>query len=120
MGIGKAPVARVGLPGLFLTGASSQPGDFNRSGFALGCVACLVGRIAMQGWQPIATAPRDGRAILVYIPGSVGHAVRQDVIAVYWSGWSGGRWETAWSGAKLMARPTHWMPLPDPPQQPDA
>jgi hypothetical protein len=69
----------------------------------------------MPDWQPIATAPRDAGAILVYIPDNVGHAVRQDVIAVYWSGWSGGHWETAWSGAKLTAKPTYWMPLPDPP-----
>jgi hypothetical protein len=40
----------------------------------------------MPGWQPIATAPRDGGAILVYIPDNPGHAIRQDVIAVYWNG----------------------------------
>ena len=72
-----------------------------------------------QGWRPIETAPRDGRTVLAYFPAQAGHAARQDVIAVYWTGWGGGRWETAWSGAKLNAKPSHWMPLPDPPQMRD-
>ena len=69
----------------------------------------------MESWQSIETAPRDGRAILAYFPTNAGHTLRQDVIAVYWSEWGGGRWETVWSGAKLIAKSTHWMPLPDPP-----
>ncbi len=56
----------------------------------------------MPSWQPIATAPRDGGAILVYIPDNVGHAVRQDVIAVHWSGWSGGH---ARAGGNRHSRP---------------
>jgi hypothetical protein len=69
----------------------------------------------MQSYQPTATAPQSGQVILVYLPDRAGHALRQDVITVYWSSWGGGRWETAWSGAKLIAKPTHWMPLPAPP-----
>jgi hypothetical protein len=61
----------------------------------------------MPGWQPIATAPRDGGAILVYIPDNPGHAVRQDVIEVYWSG---GHWETAWRDTKLTAKETRRNP----------
>ena len=73
----------------------------------------------MEDWRPIETAPHDGRTVLAYFPAQAGHAARQDVIAVYWTGWGGGRRETAWSGAKLHAKPSHWMPLPDPPQARD-
>ena len=71
----------------------------------------------MTGWRQIGTAPRDGRTILAYLPAQAGGAVRQDVVAIFWDG-SGGRssgWATAYSGARLDAEPTHWMPLPEPP-----
>ncbi len=67
----------------------------------------------MDNWQPISKAPRDGRTILAYLPANAGHSPRQDVVAVYWDTGSG--WATAYSGARLDAEPTFWMPLPDPP-----
>jgi hypothetical protein len=78
----------------------------------------------MEGWQPIGTAPRDGRTILVYLPPGPGHPTRQDhVVAVTWAdvfwsraaGWQAG-WEMPYSGIKGDA-PTHWMRLPDPPER---
>lgn len=52
-------------------------------------------------WQPIETAPRDGARILV----SDGKSVTEG----YWRrGW--------WIPATIL--PTHWMPLPPPPQTP--
>jgi hypothetical protein len=81
----------------------------------------------MEGWQPISTAPRDGRTILVYLPTGVGHPTRQDhVVAVSWTnvfwsrtaGWQPG-WEMPYSGIKGDA-PTHWMLLPEPPERPAA
>jgi len=68
-------------------------------------------------WQPIGTAPRDGRTILAYLPANVGHSPRQDVVAIYRDAGSG--WATAYSGARLDAEPTYWMPLPDPPAAPE-
>ena len=60
----------------------------------------------MSEWQPIETAPKDGREIL---------------------GWFGSasviRWhigtESFWTdGFMRLREPTHWMPLPEPPETP--
>jgi len=60
-----------------------------------------------QGWQPIATAPKDGTPVLLWWP----HWSRQAIV-----GWVDkfGRWasEIALSEG---TDPTHWMPLPVPP-----
>ena len=72
--------------------------------------------IMSGGWQPIETAPRDGTAICMYIP------ERSDQFQCgFWI------WETDenddpkigvwWSGdGRNDAQPTHWMPLPLPPE----
>lgn len=60
----------------------------------------------MNEWQPIETAPKDGESILAWLP----HLALPGCI--YYSGghW---RWVTngGWAGV-----PTHWMPLPPPPE----
>lgn len=61
--------------------------------------AALVG----HGWQPITTAPGDA-FVLVYVPVyGVMKAVKAE------NGW------LTMSGATI--QPTHWMPLPAPPQE---
>jgi len=58
-------------------------------------------------WQPIETAPDDGTDILV-----VGGMHRKATIRSADSGW--------WRKAKadgLQSLPTHWQPLPNPPEQ---
>ena len=70
----------------------------------------------MGPWQPITSAPRDGRTVLAYLPAHAGSDTRQDVVAIFWDPGSG--WATAYSGASLDAEPTYWMPLPDPPGLP--
>lgn len=69
-------------------------------------------------WQPIETAPKDGRTILVFDDG--------EVVTVKWR--YDDRWGGAWGSedyiqdgsiyddALIAHSPTHWMPLPDPPQ----
>ena len=58
-------------------------------------------------WQPIATAPKDGSYVLVYDP---------DVGFPYTCTWEYGEWTEA-SGEQYMTfKPTHWMPLPEPPK----
>lgn len=76
----------------------------------------------MSSWQPIETAPTDGTPVLgwnaeygaretrsvTYTPGSPGfEAGRTD----RWWRWSEPKnsWLMAWD-------PTHWMPLPPPPE----
>lgn len=50
-------------------------------------------------WQPIETAPKDGTDLLLWEP-----SLGQSVIAHSVNG------EWPW-----FYKPTHWMPLPDPP-----
>ena len=70
----------------------------------------------MNDWQPIETAPRDGTAVLGYIPSKRGaYLARQDVVPIHWSGWGGGVWDNSTSGHHIVEEVTHWMPLPEPP-----
>ena len=60
-------------------------------------------------WQPIETAPRDGKLIVVYTKGIIDIAF-----------WNGGLeyWVTfAFNRGKS---PTHWIPLPEPPPEEEA
>jgi hypothetical protein len=62
----------------------------------------------MSEWQPIETAPRDGTKILVSRkpePGFERHIVGIDMFKE-------GTW---WLSRKCM-QPSHWMPLPAPPE----
>jgi hypothetical protein len=66
-----------------------------------------------EGWQPIETAPKDGTAVLGYVPGRQGFFSRQDVAVV---AWIETRWQSVNSGHWLTSDVTHWMPLPAPPE----
>ena len=77
-------------------------------------VACLK---VMRGWQPIATAPKDGRAVLIYDGTTfVGFFAQYSM-----DDGKGGRrvylerWEEASGDGNTEFNPTHWMPLPEPP-----
>ncbi len=74
----------------------------------------------MSGWQPIETAPRDRTHVLL---GTVGD---RDMSVAYWDGKT---WQGAVNGfdaVRYMSDfgtdylehecPTHWVPLPPPPQ----
>ncbi len=68
----------------------------------------------MSNWQPIETAPKDGTLIIVGCPGSP-HL------------WDVGRWEKMkrvpdrWANSMgaLPFTPTHWQPIPEPPELAD-
>jgi hypothetical protein len=67
----------------------------------------------MSDWQPIETAPKDGRAVLLWIPAPAGM-----VELCYWNT---AKDQDHWlesCGFRLQEQPTHWMPLPEPPQMP--
>lgn len=78
-------------------------------------------------WLPIESAPRDGTRILAwsaehgmretymqhYQQGSWGRAVFEAGAGPSECGWS---WLEPQSGWSSSWRPTHWMPLPEPPQ----
>lgn len=62
-------------------------------------------------WQKIETAPKDGTPVLGFVPGS---AARYYVLhfAGEWKNNHYGFREVIWH-----CFPTHWMPLPAPPQE---
>ena len=71
-------------------------------------------------WQPIETAPRDGKVFIAYYP-KQGWVLKSWGPYV-WPCWfhkhvfgQGGSWVT---GIKddMFKQPTHWMPLPEPPK----
>ena len=58
-------------------------------------------------WQPIETAPKDGTPILLLIK-SPRNAIQ--------ASFSGSCWVDCWCAFVDPYEPTHWMPLPSPPQ----
>lgn len=56
----------------------------------------------MAGWQAIETAPKDGTRILAWRSG--------DIFIARWH-----KMLDAWCDEKEVLRPTHWVPLPEPP-----
>lgn len=88
----------------------------------------------MEGWQPIETAPRDGTPFQAKIPG-----YGSDNIIAYYDGfldedenpcggwafveeqevpdcWTDGVCWAKNDAGKPSIKPTHWMPLPEPPK----
>lgn len=71
----------------------------------------------MSEWQPIETAPMDGTPILCVVKGiyePTGEPFHPDV--AHWDGdeWTGTNCEV--DNERNTYQPTHWMPLPEPPQ----
>ena len=63
------------------------------------------------GWRDIATAPKDGRVVLVF---SAARCVWSVVSAQWRQDWPNGGWDTI-SKHTTPIVPTHWMPLPPAP-----
>lgn len=73
----------------------------------------------MSEWQPIETAPKDGRLIVVHgiEPGEYGYTEDRPNTTV--ARWAYGGWQPTRGGGRYDhgIRPTHWMPLPEPPSR---
>jgi hypothetical protein len=66
-------------------------------------------------WQPIETAPKDGTWILIYKPFNLcGFDDSEWFLGKYMVRWFDGYW--CISQNQMLEYPTHWMPLPNPPQ----
>lgn len=66
----------------------------------------------MTDWRPIDSAPRDGNEILLWDPD---RAVDSRMQIGLWNDiWETPGWQSCMENEAL-TRPTHWMPLPDPP-----
>ena len=63
----------------------------------------------MSDWQPISTAPKDGRRIIASTPSYT------EPLILYWAKNNG---LSAWHDWDLdpYTDVTHWQPLPDPPE----
>ena len=85
-------------------------------GHALG--AHSGGTDPVTDWQPIDTAPRDGTQVLLYVPQDTDDEM-PSFIAQGWyeSGIFDRRWYEAAGECVCDPQPTHWMPLPAPPEQ---
>lgn len=66
-------------------------------------------------WQPIDTAPRDGTAILGYKLSRLGGILHVTSFLVVDGNY--GRTEPRWSKFTKSSPPTHWQPLPQPPNR---
>lgn len=66
----------------------------------------------MDRWQPIPTAPKDGRQVDLWQNGRLTNCAwyPKGLEAV---GQNGGTWLGA--GGVMIVAPTHWMPVPAPP-----
>lgn len=71
----------------------------------------------MSEWQPIETAPKDGSRILGWAKSKNGSDDLR--LVIFWDQTSpeGARWIVAFN-AFWHFEPTHWMPLPEPPEVP--
>lgn len=77
---------------------------------ALPSLAALIAK--REGWRPIESAPR-GQSVLI----ATGH--RSVMVSRLVTDWQGKpSWEGGGYGDPPPA-PTHWMPLPPPPQEPE-
>lgn len=70
-------------------------------------------------WQPIETAPKNGKSVMAYVPRSITHKV----IICYYKSWKVSYNEAGQIGVwldrtgKVVHNPTHWMPLPNLPSE---
>lgn len=62
----------------------------------------------MTKWHPIETAPKDGRDVLLFTPSPF-----NGITIGSWGKWIGG-WGD--QDGDMYPDPTHWMPLPEPPE----
>lgn len=95
------------------------------------CKRCPVMRVRLESsqWQPMETAPKDGRAFLAFFPmmrrDNVGYA-RRDVRVIRWPTEYGIRRQPGGVGPWMCMitnqtietlNPSHWMPLPEEPPE---
>ncbi len=73
-----------------------------------------------MNWQPLETAPKDVEALLLYVVMPPGSEYAKAVgMPEGWSEVDVGEWSSQrrqWESVRIAGTPTHWMPLPEPPQ----
>ncbi|MGY3359715.1 hypothetical protein ACVWZK_006378 [Bradyrhizobium sp. GM0.4] len=74
------------------------------------CAVAVPVEPAYGKWQPIETAPKDGTPVLLGFPGYF-HAMHGHHEDGVW-----GQLDSDFGFEHLPTQPTHWMPLPAPPE----
>ena len=59
-------------------------------------------------WQPIQTAPTDGTEVLAWCAGHETHRIAWFEMGLWW--------RAVGDGSQTNIQATHWMPLPQPPE----
>jgi len=104
----------IGYPALVAGGVGNMPISRGRASSdavisqALTALQTLRDKV---GWQPIETAPRDGDWIIVVS----GKNIIGDSDTPYLARWAQ-EWSSFRNGLNNDTKPTHWMPLPTPPE----
>ncbi len=88
----------------------------------------------MSEWQPIESAPKDGRYVVVFVPHDERKSGAPSVRCCQWDAEYTSEWDEAradshyvgaWTDGAVRSfgseetwtyEPTHWMPLPEPPK----
>lgn len=97
--------------------AGLNPDWFDRIVRAVDCVSEPASALSQleAGWQPIATAPQDGKRVLL-APGFVDYACLDDepTVVGYWDRDEEAEGGQCWRDVEIGDRfePTHWRPLP--------
>lgn len=78
------------------------------SGAAFDLAGSISDHFRATNWQPIETAPKSRKAIMVYC------AERKNIYVVTGSEIDSRGWKI-FGGSFLTESPTHWMPMPTPP-----
>ncbi len=95
----------------------------SKQGYDIGAIALLDEVMGEVGWQDIETAPKDGSTVLLYYPYPV-DKMDEKISAQYWG--ESFDEEFRWLDEEGFyidpennggVSPTHWMPLPEPPEQ---
>lgn len=68
----------------------------------------------MAEWQPIETAPKDMRCILVFVPGARIGSLQEEPDMMHIAFLKRGTYHLQ-EDDHLIVEPTHWRPLPEPP-----
>jgi hypothetical protein len=69
----------------------------------------------MDEWQSIETAPKDGRALLLFVPVLSDPLEPSVIITAAWEenrGWL----DNGMTKCQIFGHPTHWKALPEPPK----
>jgi len=90
-------------------------------------------KLNQSSWQPIKTAPKDGTEIMAIFCNDYGYQEKPTIYGPWTAAYRRGKWMGSWDGANVIESqsdfgtdykqtdldPTHWQPMPKPPNATD-